>query len=236
MPKLRPPCSARLVLDLHRGEAVGGRAHQLEEDEHVVEVGSQGEPDHAGEEEQHQSVVVRLDGLEVAGAEEERDRHEAGGHECDAGADGVDDEHDADAVAGCGAQPVTQVTRRPPADASRSASRPASASVTAIAVPSTAARCRMRQVRSRTQAATIGPATASGTTVAAPPSNVTMRTDQPRSSFSSSGSIVPARSWIWMARANSIEVTVAETTMSVRVMACTNGSTTWSVGLEARAR
>ena len=39
------------------------------------------------------------------------------GHECDAGADGVDDEHDADAVAVVLApSPVTQVTRRPPAD------------------------------------------------------------------------------------------------------------------------
>ena len=105
--EVEPTVQRGLVLDLHGSEAVGGGAHQLEEDEHVEEVGRDAGPTMPARKSSIERVVVRLDRVEIAGPEEERDRHEAGGQEGDAGAEGIDHQHDPNAVA---------VVRRPPGD------------------------------------------------------------------------------------------------------------------------
>ena len=80
------------VLHAVADERERGRAHQLEEDEHVEEVAREGESDGCAEEQQHEDVEERSHLLEIAPRVRERREDEQGREQSEAGADRVDDE------------------------------------------------------------------------------------------------------------------------------------------------
>ena len=220
---------SRLVLDDDRRQPVGGRAHELEEHEEVEEVAGEGEADHARQEQQHETVVVRFDGVEIANAVEEGDRHQAARQQARYRRP-EDPRRTRSRRCSHGAETIRQPRSRcdhPLTWPGDSPAGPSGRAPSAMAIRSTARRGSLRPATSKTQAMTMGSATAIGASMAAPLSKLaasgTGCAASPGSRSARSGSIVLLRLWIWIAMASSMEVTVAETTMSVSAMAWTRG-------------
>ena len=91
------PLQHGTMLDPIAGQAEGGGAHQLEEDEHVEEVAGESEADHRREKHEHQHEEVRRHlFLEVVDRLDERGSHQRADQRRDSGAERLDAERDAD--------------------------------------------------------------------------------------------------------------------------------------------
>ena len=111
---------SRLVLDDDRSQPVGRRPHELEEHEQVEEVASEGEADHARKEQQHEAVIMGFDGVKIANAVEESDRHQAAGQQLRfPRPSGSTTNTIPTLYPWCGDHPAAQLTMRPSADVAK---------------------------------------------------------------------------------------------------------------------
>jgi hypothetical protein len=99
-------------LDPVRGERVRHRPHQLEAHDQVEQVAGEAEPDHGGEEHQHQCVEQAVGALEVAPRIDDRGGHEHARQRGHPRADRVDRERDPDRHRMIGAPPAHPVGER----------------------------------------------------------------------------------------------------------------------------
>ena len=79
-----------------RGQRVGDHAHGLEPDEHVKDIAGQAKADHAGQERQHERVVIGRDLLEVPPGEHHGRCNQHCREQCEPGVERADLEIDAD--------------------------------------------------------------------------------------------------------------------------------------------